>query len=194
MKEDDTERKVFTTTLAMVLIAIGAAVAVWLYAVEYTKQDLTSSAIELFKEYNVPLNVVKCGAFAIHQGNNVTIAYSCTVDANVNLRDKNTSTKFIARGNLIVVKDENNLYLYKLEPVPSEPLEEVNVPDDVRRALSSVTLVMGDRMLCKQFRRDYMKCYIPTNRATYGNASIVYEPLFEIYKEGNTIEKVIVHV
>ena len=148
-------------------------------------------------EYNVP-------DFLVQECQDAPIGTLCTLDVEIKLPDKNITALYYARGKVLLYNESNKLVLYKLEPAPENPfvLEEMNIPDNIREALSKVTLVIGNRMFCEQYvatsvdgtvTRHY-KCYIPTNVAPIGKTTIYYAPLFEIDDNNGEIVRVIVHV
>ncbi len=181
---------------------VGAAFLLVLFAVALTMlyydmgqaKDARDTVKAMFQEYNVNLTPVTCKQAIVKDENGLEDAYACTVDATIQLNDQNINTEYVARGKLLVIKDGNQLLLFKLEPWDNGPFTRTEIPDYVAEALSKVTLVFGNHALCTTKMGNTVSCYFPTNKAPIGNATIVYAPLIDLEIENNQVSKVIVHV
>lgn len=187
--------KMLLNVVAILAVASAVAILVMRIFSPY-HENYTTKVEQLFSEYNVNLDPVYCTQTLLDGNNSKLTAYYCTVDANINISDKNVTAEFVARGNLLVLQEGNKLYLYKLEPSTNEILRKTPITDDVKNVITKVTLIMDNYALCKEWTSNSdIECYIPTNKAPLGNAIIIYAPLFELVKDDSgNITRVIVHV
>ena len=176
------------------LIAIFLTYAFFYYLFPVADHQYTDRVKDLFKEYNVGLDPVTCRSVLVTGVRDGTHTYYCTVDANVNLHETNHHIYYVARGNLLVVDEGNRLLLYKLEPYSGAPLSMNRIPEKYAEALLPITLVVDNKALCISSTGSVVSCYVPTNKAPLGKATILYAPLIDFTVQDGNIAKVVVHV
>lgn len=187
MENSDRTDNTLVWKYGMILFAVVLLTAFLIYMFGSMDQNVTGKASALISEYNVPLNVRQC--IEDYEG------YICQADANINLPDNNTGIHFVATAQVLITQEGNDLYIVKLTPgFDYGHLVKYRIPDNIKEALTNLTLVASDYMYCTTASSTEYRCYVPTNMAPLGNATLYYAPLFEITMDGNTVKKVLVYV
>lgn len=170
-----------------VMTAVVLLSAVVIYLIEQHEGSTVQEVNALLAEHNVPLTVRDCTAFAT--------GYICDVDAEINIPDTNKDIRFVATSQAIITEEGNTLYIVKVTPyLTTNAPEKHEIPTAVKDALSELTLVVSDEMYCLRATDNEYLCYIPTNMAPMGNATLYYAPLFYITLDGDRVKEVVVYV
>lgn len=172
--------------VATIFVLAGILLVAYLLLTSNPPDQLANTMNGKLKDYNVPLDLVTCRP--------TPTGPLCTADANIQVPDTN-GIRYTARADVLIVEDGNTLTIVKLTPPPETTMiREAEIPDEVREAIGKITLVFGDTMYCITNTATKLKCYIPTNQAPLGNATIKFAPLFEIQFEDNNVTSVLVYV
>jgi len=197
-KEDDLTtakmRHELKALTAVVLLLLVAWVSYYLFAKTFPTAPAPNPALDkevttLLKDYNVPLTVSNCTS--------TTIGPICDTYSDINIPDKNTNIKLQAVAKVAFIKEKNALIMVKIDPYFGDTnLKYEKIPADVKKALSNITVLVTDNMVCLPTSNDQnMECYIATNMAKLGNGELFYAPLFKIVRDENgAIDRVIVYV
>jgi len=162
--------------VAVSLLLVAAWLLYYYFSVNGPSSDTKVQG--LLREYNANLTVSNC--MQDYEG------YMCNATAEINMPDKNVSAKIYARAQVLVVPEKNSLVIVKISPEAHRPnLFAVKVPDKLKSALSKITMIPADQMFCVERTDTMYKCYIPTNIAPMGKATLLYAPLFEIHLDEN---------
>lgn len=171
--------------VVLALVVLLSALLVYIFW--HIEGNTTGDVAKLLSEYNVPLEVKQCTKD--YEG------YVCQADANILLPDKNTDVEFIATAQVFITQEDNALYIVKVTPgFDAGHLFKQEIPENIKEVLKAITLVVSDKMYCLTASEREYRCYIPTNIAPMGNATLYYAPLFEIEIDNNTVKRVVVHV